>query len=182
MTLITNRLILRPFHLDDYEAVHAYASNYENVKHMIWGPNSEEDTKRFLTKRTQTNKVTPRTDYDFAVTLHDGKLIGGCAIYCDAVLKSATLGWVLHMDYWRQGFGSEIAAELLRFGFEDLKLHRITAACNTDNYGSYRVMERNGMRREAHFLKCQPGRACDAEEWYGKYLYAMLESEWQAKN
>ena len=42
--LTTDRLILREFNENDFAAVHAYASDIENIKYMIWGPNSEDDT------------------------------------------------------------------------------------------------------------------------------------------
>jgi RimJ/RimL family protein N-acetyltransferase len=53
------------------------------------------------------------------------------------------------MYYWKQGCGTEFGGELIRYGFEYLGLHRIFATCAAINYGSYRVMERNRMRREA---------------------------------
>ena len=80
----------------------------------------------------------------------------------------------LHRDYWKHGFGTELAHELLRFGFEELKCHRIYASCVADNYGSYRVMERNNMRREAHFVKNRKHRG----EWLDEYIYAILDDEW----
>ena len=46
--LTTDRLILREFNENDFAAVHAYASDIENIKYMIWGPNSEDDTVNFL--------------------------------------------------------------------------------------------------------------------------------------
>ena len=48
MELVSERLILREFSHADFEDVHGYASNLENIKYMIWGPNSEEDTIEFL--------------------------------------------------------------------------------------------------------------------------------------
>ena len=75
----------------------------------------------------------------------------------------------------KQGLGTELAHELIRFGFEELKLHRIYAHCDSENYGSYRVMERNGMRKEGRFIK-----NCKIKgEWRDEFLYAILEEEWK---
>lgn len=182
MKLTTERLRLRPFEEDDFDAVHSYASVYDNVRYMIWGPNSEEETRNFIKNAMEQSKAVPQQKYDFAVTLKDGgQLIGGCGIY----LKSpgeAEIGWILHRNYWKQGYGTEFARELLRFGFENLNLHRIYATCYARNYGSYRVMEHNGMRREGCFLKNRPGRLCDAEKWYDEFHYAILEEEWKQRN
>lgn len=178
--LETSRLILRPFKTEDMNAVQSYASNYENIKYMIWGPNSEEDTRRFIADCIAKEADEPRTHYDFAVTLKEsGKLIGGTGIYISAGIEEAMLGWVLHMDYWKRGYGSELASALIDFGFGELRLHRVYADAFAENYGSYRVMERNHMRREGYFVKCRKGRACDPEPWYDEVQYAILREEWE---
>ena len=97
-------------------------------------------------------------------------------------LTQGNLGWILHKDYWKQGYMSEAGQALLSFGFEKLKLHRIFATCNAENYGSYRVMENCDMRREAHFLKNRHGRKGIDNEWLDEYNYAILESEWFARS
>ncbi len=50
VTLETERLILRPLTLNDFDAVHSGASNIENTYLMLWGPNSEEQTECFIEK------------------------------------------------------------------------------------------------------------------------------------
>lgn len=73
---------------------------------------------------------------------------------------------------------ASLGKALLAFGFEELKLHRISASCHPDNYGSYRVMENCGMSKEAHFIKNRRGREGIDEEWLDEYIYAILESDW----
>ncbi len=183
LTLASPRLILRQFNPDDYDAVHAYASVYENVRYMGWGPNTPEDTRNFIAETMKKALAEPRLMYDFAVVLKEtGALIGGCGIYLNSERFQGMVGWILHRDFWKKGYGTELCAELLRFGFETLGLHRIYATCYTDNYGSYRVMERNGMRREACFKEYCKGRPTDDKKWYDEYVYALLKDEWTAKN
>lgn len=163
-TLITERLILRQLSKNDFSAVHSFGSNPKNVRYMSWGPNSEEQTKEFL--------HSAKPGKDFAVVLKDSStLIGTCGIYDDGML-----GWILHIDYWKKGYGTEIAAELIRYGFENLKLRRIWANCAADNYGSYRVMERNNMRREAHRKKAMWARV--DKEWIDELEYAILNEDY----
>jgi len=179
MLLTTERLILRPFEESDFNAVHSYAGNYNNLIYTIWGPNTEEDTKAFLQQAKKSSVMSPCSNYQFAVTLkHNGLLIGGCGISLNNNLPEAEIGWVLNLNYHKQGYGAELGHELIRFGFEDLKLHRILAYCNALNYGSYRIMERNGMRREGHYQKCRLGRPCDSDKWYEEFQYAILDEEW----
>lgn len=181
LTLETERLVLRPPTENDFEAVHAYASVPENVYFMVWGPNDEEATRSFLRDCVEAWKADPIIKYDFAITLKDsGRMIGACGIYLNQDRTEAMAGWILHRDYWKQGYMPEAALALLKFGFETLKLHRIYATCNADNYGSYRVMEKVGMRREAHFIKSRFGRVGDKQVWYDQYHYAMLDEEWAA--
>ena len=172
-TLKTKRLILRPFTMDDFEAVHSWASNPENTRYMSFGPNTEEDTRGFLSA-----VITATTnDKTFAVVLKEnGKVIGSCGVHPDCDNGIASLGWILHMDYWKQGYGTELGGELIRYGFEEMKLHRIWAPCAANNYGSWRVMERNGMRREALHKKAFWARV--DKEWIDMVEYAILAEEY----
>ena len=169
MILETIRLILRPLTADDFEAVHSWASNPANARYMSWGPNTEEDTKGFL--------AIAKPGKDFAVVLKEtGKVIGSCGIYPDDNNDTAELGWILHMDYWKCGYGTELGGELIRYGFKGLKLRRLFAPCAAVNYGSYRVMERNGMRREALHIKAFWARV--DKEWIDMANYAILAEEY----
>jgi RimJ/RimL family protein N-acetyltransferase len=76
------------------------------------------------------------------------------------------------------GFATEGSILLLRLGFEVLGLHRIMGSCDARNTGSARVMERLGMRREAHFRESEIFKG----EWGDELIYAMLASEWQARS
>ena len=64
--LETERLLLRPFVEDDFEAVHAYGSNIANVKFMPFGPNTKEETRDFINRTLQKAQEDPRKNYDFA--------------------------------------------------------------------------------------------------------------------
>ena len=179
MTLTTNRLILRPFTPDDVDAVQSWSGNPENVRYMAWGPNTLEQTRNFLDFVIKRAENEPRRDWDFAVVLKEtGAVIGSGGIYVDNSGKMAELGWILHLDHHKKGYGTEFAAELIRFGFDELELHRIFAPCAAVNYGSYRVMERNGMRREATHVKAFWARI--DEEWVDLAEYAILAEEWFA--
>jgi RimJ/RimL family protein N-acetyltransferase len=168
--LTTERLTLRPLTPDDFEAVHSWGSNPENVRYMSFGPNTEAETKYFL-----ENFVT--AGRDFAVVLSEAKtVIGSCGIYPDDANDTADLGWILHINHWKKGYGTELCGALIRYGFEDLKLRRIKAPCAAANYGSFRIMERNGMRREALHKKAHWARI--DKEWIDDAVYAILAEEY----
>ena len=155
-TLETERLILRKFAMDDFDAVHSYASCLENIVYMPWGPNSEEQTRAFIDMAISKAEENPIVNFQYAIILKaENRLIGGCGI---TILRSgeAEVGWTLHRGFWKQGYGPELGKALLDFGFGELGLHRIIAVCDAENYGSYRVMEKIGMRKEGFFLDSRP--------------------------
>ena len=174
-TLETERLVLRPLLASDFAAVHSWACNPENVRYMSFGPNSEEETHSFL------ERAIARPGKDFAVVLKEtGRVIGSCGLYTHPAMihDCGEVGWILHMDHWKQGYGTELAGELLRYGFEDLKLRWIVAPCAVVNYGSYRVMERNGMKREAVHVKAFWARI--DQEWIDEAVYTILSEDYFA--
>lgn len=185
LTLETARLLLRDITEDDFAAIHSFGGNIANVKYMAWGPNSEQGTRDFIAQSMKRAQAQPRAEFDFALVLKaTGQLIGTGGIYGEKSwhteqLIDGNMGWILHMDHWKQGYGTEFCAEMLRFGFEDLGLHRIHVSCDGENYGSYRVMERNGMRREAVQKEAILGRD---GLWHDQYQYAILREEWEGKS
>ena len=167
--LETKRLILRALSLKDFDDVQSWAGNPENVRYMSWGPNTEEQTREFLS--------SVKCGRDFATMLKEtGKVIGSCGLYPDQAEDTGLLGWILHKDYWKLGYGTELAGELIRYGFSDLKLRRLVAPCAAANYGSYRIMEKNGMRQEALHVKAFWARV--DKQWIDEAVYAILADEW----
>lgn len=180
--LQTDRLILREFKEEDFLDVHAYSSDLENVKYMQWGPSKEEDTKNFIKECIKEKHKTPRLKYDFAIVLKENnKVIGGCGIYINEGedIDEGMVGWILNKRYWKQGYMTEVGQELIRFGFTTLNLHRIYATCYGENYGSYRVMENNNMRKEACLKKRRKLRNTNEIIWGDELQYAILAEEWE---
>ena len=65
----TARLVLRDFEEADWEAVHSYGSDLEVVRYMDWGPNTEEETKKFIQRAIAHQKEQPRRIYTLAIVL-----------------------------------------------------------------------------------------------------------------
>jgi RimJ/RimL family protein N-acetyltransferase len=177
-SLETNALILRKFAESDFAAVQSYSNCKENLIYMPWGPNSDEETRAFIRRTIQEDEENPIKDHTYAVTLKDsGKLIGGCDMHVNS--GEASLGWVLHRDYWKRGYGTELGKALLKYGFEELNLHRITARCDVENYGSFRVMEKIGMRREGLFIEGRPAHKMSDRQYSDELYYAIVKDEWE---
>jgi RimJ/RimL family protein N-acetyltransferase len=117
-------------------------------------------------------------NFEYAAVLKEtGELIGAASLF--NLAGEPELGWTVHRKYWRQGFGTEMGKTLLDFGFGVLGLRRIIASCNSWNLASYRIMEKIGMRQEAHFVKAQLGNSVLNHEWCDRLQYAMLRDEWE---
>ncbi|WP_152190419.1 GNAT family N-acetyltransferase [Georgenia satyanarayanai] len=85
------------------------------------------------------------------------------------------LGWVLDPAHRGQGYGTEAVRELLRYSFTELGVRRAVANCFLANEPSWRLMERVGMRREAHAVRDSLHRS---GEWLDSLVYAVLAEEW----
>jgi len=177
--LTTSRLQLRPFEQDDLDAIWAYRRLPE-VNVWLGGSNDEHAFReRFLEPPESLNQL---------VVLHEGRLVGDLML----VVKDAwsqrevadraratvgVLGWVIHPDEGGKGLATEAVTELVRHAFEDVGLRRVIAECFADNVPSWRLMERLGMRREAHHVLDSLHRD---RGWQDEYVYALLADEWGA--
>jgi RimJ/RimL family protein N-acetyltransferase len=148
LTLETDRLRLRSYQPSDWERIHLYASQPDFSRYEMWGPNSEADTKNFVAEMREQAEEKDRYEFDFAICLKDsGLLIGGCGIRRESPGSVvANLGWAVNPDFQKQGYATEAARALLRFGFEELGLALVYATCDARNRASYRVMEKIGMK------------------------------------
>lgn len=145
MELHTPRLTLRPADIGDLQSTHAYASDLENTRFMMYLPYASlEETARMLRDaEAEWQKPLPER-YEFAILL-EGMHIGGITLYMQEDRSEAELGWVLHKEYWRRGYVTEAAQVLISFARE-LGVRRIFACCDSENVASYKTMEKLGMR------------------------------------
>jgi ribosomal-protein-alanine N-acetyltransferase len=176
VTLQTERLLLRPFRKSDYDAVHAYASDPEVTRYTSFGPNTPQETRDFLQRSAAAQTRVPRLDYGFALVLRENdRLIGGAGLYLrENEPRIAELGYVLHRDFWGEGYAPEAVRALIDLGFRELGIHRIYARYHPQNRASARVMEKAGMQyegvmRESAFVK---------GAWWDFGQYAILSQEW----
>lgn len=173
----TKRLILREYREDDWSDVHEYSKLPEVTKFMTWGPNTEDQTKQFISLMVSKNIDLARDSYEFAAVLKEtGRVIGGIGMRIKSEsLKTADMGYCYSPEVWGKGVGTEAAAAMLKLGFETLGLHRIWAVCDTENAGSEAIMRKNGMTKEGQFRKDQLIKG----EWRDSHFYAILEDEWR---
>jgi RimJ/RimL family protein N-acetyltransferase len=176
----TNRLILREFEHADFSDVHRYASDLRVVEHLSWGPNSEADTRNFITKAIRHRQASPRREFEFAVVLRaTGRIIGGCSLCARGQPENATceIGYCFLPEVWGHGYGVEAVEALVNFGVSETGVHRIFATIDLDNPASTRLVERLGFRREGVMRQDAFVRGA----WRDSLIYALLDTEWRAR-
>lgn len=175
LPLLTKRLDLRDFLESDVDAVHGWASDPEVVRFMAWGPNTRENTREFFQRKFAERTGRPRHKWDLAVVRRDtGQVIGSVGLFLDEAMRQAELGYCYDQSAWGRGFATEAARAMLRFGFEQLELHRIHSSVDTHNGASIRVLQKIGMRREGRTREEIPGE----EGWRELYCYQILRDGW----
>lgn len=178
----TSRLILREFETGDFEDVHAYSSDYETVRHMMFGPNTPEQTRAYLQEQCPRERdETPRMHYNLAIQRKDdGHVIGGISFHMNWRRDDAILGAVIHRRQAGQGFMTEALRGVLELAFGTLGLHRMHAVCDVDNGAMLRVFEKCGMRNEGRMVQRGKARPEAARPYFDQFGYALLRDEWLA--
>ena len=174
----TNRLYAREFIRDDADAVFEYSGNADNTAFMDWGPESFEGVIMYIERKIASQIAPKRMEYDFAICDSETNvLIGAMGLFLDNDCRQGMLGYTFNMKYWHNGYAAEAANGFLRFAFIGLDLHRVWAKCDVENIASANVMERIGMRREAHFIKNSYTKVRQELQWRSEYHYAILQKE-----
>lgn len=174
--LESERLLYRKFNENDFPILFDWVNNIENMKYRE-EPLNESQAHGYLNWLISNTNAEDITHCEYAVVRKsDNKLIGSAVLM--HLPDNPEIGWTLHRDYWRQGYGTEMGRTMLHLGFDKLNFHRITAVCHALNVGSYKIMERIGMRCEAHFIKSKQGNSAFNHEWCDEVQYAILHEEW----
>lgn len=172
-TFVTDRLRLRRPVLSDAESIHhAYATDPEVTRYLIWQPHKHlEETKVFL-RRCEEGWLLG-TEYPWAVTLRDrGELIGMIALRVHEF--KADLGYVFARKFWGNGFATEAATPLVGWALEQPQIYRVWAMCDVDNAASARVLEKLGMKREGVMRRSQMHPSVSNEP-RDSYVYAIVK-------
>ncbi|MEV4185985.1 GNAT family N-acetyltransferase [Streptosporangium canum] len=177
----TDRLLLRPFTPDDLDGLHAIQSLPDVARYLYWGPRDLEEVQEALTtKITQSALLEEGQALTLAVELAaTGELIGeGLLFWHSSLHRSGEIGYVFHPGHHGKGYATEVAEALLELGFDGLNLHRIAGRLDGRNTASARLLERLGMRREAHLVENEMVKG----EWTDELVYAILQREWRARH
>jgi RimJ/RimL family protein N-acetyltransferase len=173
----TERLRLRPFTRQDVDAVFAYRSREDVCRYLFDEPMSRQSCAEAIQARI--GQLSLDQDGD-RIVLAVEPIVGGTPIgEVSLILRSgesrqAEIGYIFHPEAHGQGFATEAARAMVDVGFRGAGMHRVYARCDARNEPSWRLMERLGMHREAHFRD----HALVKGRWDEEFIYAIAEPDW----
>jgi RimJ/RimL family protein N-acetyltransferase len=176
----TARLVLRPFEAGDLEALLAFHSLPEVARFLYWEARDREQVRGVLEAKVRQSVLEEEGQaLALAVVWREvGVVVGEVSlVWLSRRHRQGEVGFVFHPGYQGRGLATEAAQVMLRLGFAELGLHRIIGRCDARNLASARVLERLGMRREAHFVHNELFKGA----WGDELVYAMLDAEWEAR-
>jgi RimJ/RimL family protein N-acetyltransferase len=174
----TERLIARRFGPRDLEPFVAMRADPEIARYQNWEAFTKTQGREFLAW------LAPRSPGDegwfqFALEERAGAcFIGDCGLkIAEADNRLAQIGYTVARQYWRRGYASEAVRGLIGYAMAAFPIHRISASVDPLNEASVRVLEKAGLRKEAHFRQSEwfKGR------WADDAIYAILREEWRSK-
>jgi RimJ/RimL family protein N-acetyltransferase len=175
--IYTERLLLRPFDEGDLDALYAMQSDEEVVRYLYHDARSLDEVRSALARKIAAVAIEGEGDgLGVAAVLHEtGELVADISLWCVSEgHEQGELGFVVHPAHQRRGYATEAARPMLDFAFTTIGFHRVVGRTEARNTGSARVLEKLGMRREAHLIENEWVKG----EWQSELVYAMLAEEW----
>lgn len=176
LPLQTPRLTLRPYTLADIPALVPLIGAREVAATTLRIPHPyTEDLAREFIALAEKDQASGQCVRCGIILRQTGELCGGVGLQVEADHRRAELGYWIGVPYWGNGYATEAAMAMVKYGFETLELQRVFASYFPGNAASGRVLQKIGMRREgylrAHILKW--GEFMDLE------MYGMLAADWK---
>ena len=177
--LETERLTLRPFVDDDLDAVHAMRSSPDVVLYLYEEPFTPEQSRDRLVRMMAVPAWEKEGDWLSVAVVEraSGTTVGDLAFHWVSERdRTAEVGFVFDPRHQGKGFATEAARAVVDWAFGVAGMHRVIGRTEARNAASSRVLEKLGMRLEAHFVENEWVK----HEWQSELVYAVLEHEWNA--
>lgn len=169
--ILTERLVLRQFKESDYDDLFEYLSQLKDNEFEGYPGITYENGREHLKYRVGSKEF-------YAIELkQSGKVIGNI-YYGNRDFESKEVGYIINKDYQREGYASEALRAVIENGFAN-GVHRIFAECDPRNTCSWKLLEKVGLEREAHFKqniyfhKDENGKP----KWKDTFVYAVLNED-----
>jgi RimJ/RimL family protein N-acetyltransferase len=177
-TMETARLIIRRLNDSDALPLATYRNLPEVAWMQLWESFSLHDAQRLIEDCKTLEPFTPDNYFQFGVEHKESDvLIGDLYLKLDAAGKQAEIGYTFDPAFQGKGLATEALTALLDYGFTSKGLHRIFGVTDPRHLRSIALMQRLGMRQEAHFKENLWFKGA----WADDVVFAILEKEWASE-
>lgn len=153
-------------------------SNREHLRKWLpWvdGTLSSEDTKKYIIECQ--GKFEKKETADFGVW-YEGNWAGSVGFNkIDFVNEKGEIGYWIGAEYQGKGIMTECVKAMIKYGFEELKLHRIQIRCAAINEKSKSIPERLGFKLEGTIREDHKING----EFSDGLTFGLLRSEWLSR-
>jgi ribosomal-protein-alanine N-acetyltransferase len=169
--LRTERLLLRPVRLSDFDDLYEFANDPEFGRFLtLPQPSTRRDVEMSIARSVLS---PPSTSPTFAIELNK-KVVGTIRVDVEKSDSIASVHYFLARSQWNKGLMTEAVAVVVAWGFSEFDLAKVYSFADVRNVGSWRVMEKVGMTCEGtlrgnHVIR---GERCDF------YYFGILRDEW----
>ena len=185
MRLVTERLILREIKKTDLNEL-VRNSNNKKISTGLIGvpyPYPKKEGIDWINHAIKHSKKDPREEYVLTVSLKDdkkGKMIGEVILSeVEYDHMTANLVYWISEDYQGKGYATEAVHEIIKLGFEKLKLRRIEISAFATNSASNAMAKKLGFKYEGTKRKAC---FCEADgKIHDDNFYSLLDTEYFAK-
>lgn len=171
------RVSVRPLSIADLEPYSVMHGLPEVVAYVPWEPRDRDEARKSLERKIAKAGATQAA---YAVIRNsDNAFLGELNLTVfDADNRNAEIGFLFLPEFHGHGYATEASRELMRIAFVEWDLHRLIGRCDARNDASARLMQRLGMREEAHFRRNEFIKG----EWTDELVFALLAEEWSAQS
>lgn len=172
-TIETERLILRPLTENDWEDTFEHRSDSENNRYIT--SMTEEEIRHVFKERLQPWTQDENKWLSLGVELKENKkIIGEIGFrYLDKKNLVGEFGYRFNRKYHGKGYATEASEALVNKIFQEMKIHKLIAICDAENIPSYKIMEKLGMIKEAHYKEHSWRRG----KWCDEYVYSLINPD-----
>jgi RimJ/RimL family protein N-acetyltransferase len=178
--ILTERLALRELEVSDAQRIFEYRSCADVSRFQSWGTQSADAIQAYIRDQSEMEPGRPGSWYQIGIILlSSGELIGDCGFHVlETEPLQAELGIALAPQFQGRGYAAETLRALLDYLLVALGKDRAFGSVDPRNIRSMRLLQRVGMRKEAHRVKSLWFKG----EWVDDVIFAITASEWKSNN
>ncbi len=173
MIIETNRLILREYVTEDFDALFEILSDAETMQHYP-APFDADRTRNWIS-RNSDNYINHGFGLWAIILKTTGEFIGDCGITLQNIAGDILpeIGYHIHKKYWRRGLAKEAARAVLDWAFVNTQYNTIYSCMKHTNIASYSTAMSIGMKKSKEYP--DPKNTIS-------YLFAITREEWMKIN